>query len=66
MNRDVLVELIEENVQLDVDVILLCEHAYALHGYIAYDGAVIAATFATEREARAELARLEDLLGRAG
>jgi hypothetical protein len=62
MNRDVMVELIEENVQLDVDVILLCEEAYALHGYLAYDGDIVAATFATAQEARTELARLRELL----
>ena len=42
MNRDVLLELLEENVQLDDDVIMLCDDAFALHGYIAYDGAVLA------------------------
>ena len=61
MNRDVLVELIEENVQLDYDVIMLGDHAYAIHGYIAYDGEVIAAIFASEDEARALLARLDEL-----
>jgi hypothetical protein len=66
VTRDALVDLIEENVQLDVDVILLCEQAYALHGYIAYDGAVVVATFATVQEARAELARLGDLLSPTG
>jgi hypothetical protein len=42
MMRDVLIELIEENVQLDDDVIMLGDDAYAIHGYIAYDGEVIA------------------------
>jgi hypothetical protein len=56
--HDVLVELIAQNVQIDDDVIVLGEHAWAIHGYIAYDGEVIAATFSTEQEARAQLSRL--------
>jgi hypothetical protein len=56
--HDVLIELIEQNVQIDDDVIVLGEHAWAIHGYIAYDGEVIAATFSTEHEARAQLSRL--------
>jgi hypothetical protein len=55
---DVLVGLLEQNVQIDDDVIVLGEHEWAIHGYIAYDGEVIAATFATEHEARAQLSRL--------
>ena len=58
---DVLVELLEQNVQIDDDVIVLGEHAWAIHGYIAYDGEVIAATFATEQEARTQLSRLDGL-----
>ena len=61
MTRDVLVELIEENVLIDYDVIMLGEDAYAIHGYIAYDGEVIAAIFGSESEARALLARLDEL-----
>jgi len=61
MMRDVLVGLIEENVQLDDEVIMLGEDAYAIHGYIAYDGEVIAATFASAGDARAMLARLGEL-----
>jgi hypothetical protein len=61
MNRDLLVELIEENVQLDYEVIMLGDHAYAIHGYIAYDGEVIAAIFTSEADARAVLARLDQL-----
>jgi len=58
---DVLVELLEQNIQIDDDVIVLGEHAWAIHGYIAYDGEVIAATFATEQEARTQLSRLDGL-----
>jgi len=64
--RDVLADLIEENVQLDDDVIVLGEQIWAIHGYIAYDGAVIAATFATEHEARVQLSRLARLSGHPG
>jgi hypothetical protein len=60
-DHDVLIALIEENVQLDYDVIKLGDHVWAIHGYIAYDGEVIAATFASEREARALLSRLDEL-----
>ena len=56
---DVLVELLEQNVQIDDDVIVLAEHEWAIHGYIAYDGEVIAATFTTEQEARAQLSHLD-------
>jgi hypothetical protein len=58
---DVLVELLEENVQIDYDVIMLGEECWAIHGYIAYDGEVLAATFKSEDEARALLSRLDDL-----
>jgi len=60
-DHDVLVELIEQNVQIDDDVIVLGEHVWAIHGYIAYDGEVIAATFASEHDARIELSRLDGL-----
>jgi hypothetical protein len=40
---------------------MLGADAYAIHGYIAYDGEVIAAIFASEGEARALLARLGEL-----
>ena len=64
--HDVLVDLIEQNVQIDDDVIVLGDHAWAIHGYIAYDGEVIAATFATEYEARTQLSRLDGLRGGLG
>ena len=50
----------------DDDVIVLGEHVWAVHGYIAYDGEVIAATFATEQEARIQLSRLGGLLSMRG
>jgi hypothetical protein len=58
---DVLVGLLEQNVQIDDDVIVLGEHVWAIHGYIAYDGEVIAATFTSEQEARTQLSRLDGL-----
>ena len=58
---DVLVELLEQNVQIDDDVIVLGEHTWAIHGYIADDGEVIAATFTSEHEARTQLSRLDGL-----
>jgi hypothetical protein len=58
---DVLVGLLEQNVQIDDDVIVLGEHVWAIHGYIAYDGEVIAAIFASEQEARTQLSRLDGL-----
>jgi hypothetical protein len=63
---DILAELVEQNVQIDDDVIVLGEHVWAVHGYIAYDGEVIAATFATEQEARIQLSRLGGLLSLRG
>ena len=60
---DLLLELIEQNVQIDDDVIVLGD-AWAIHGYIAYDGEVIAATFTSEREARTQLSRLDGLVRR--
>ncbi len=53
--------LVEERVLIDQDVIAMSERTWAIHGYIAYDGQVIAATFATEKEAWAGLARVEEI-----
>ena len=50
--------------QIDEDVIVLGVDVWAIHGYIAYDGEVIAATFASEHDARAELSRLDGLVHR--
>jgi hypothetical protein len=61
-DHDVLVDLLAQNVQLDEDVIVLGEQVWAIHGYIAYDGEVIAATFASEHEARVQLSRLDGLV----
>ena len=56
-----LTELVQENVQVDKDVIEINEKTWAIHGYVAYDGEVIAATFASEKEAWAGLSRLEEI-----
>jgi hypothetical protein len=42
------------------DVIEIDAEQWAIHGRIAYEGAVIAATFVSERAAWAGLARLEE------
>ncbi|HEY7104875.1 MAG TPA: hypothetical protein VH986_00585 [Acidimicrobiia bacterium] len=56
----VVAALVEEHVEIDRDVIEIEDGKWAIHGLISYDGEVIAATFASEADARAALARLED------
>jgi hypothetical protein len=56
-----LLELVEEHVQVHQDVIEIDERTWAIHGFIAYDGEVIAATFASANEAWAGLSRLEEI-----
>jgi hypothetical protein len=58
---DVLAALVAEHVQMDRDVFVIDDDTWAIHGYIAYDGQVIAATFASEKEAWAGLSRLEEI-----
>jgi hypothetical protein len=48
-----------ESVEIDEEVIELDSQTWAIHGRIAYDGEVIVATFASEREAWAALAHPE-------
>ena len=48
---DVLADLVAEHVELDEQVIEIDAQTWAIHGRIAYDGEVIAATFASERDA---------------
>jgi hypothetical protein len=57
----ILAELVQEHVQVDNDVIEINEATWAIHGYVAYDGEVIAATFASGKEAWAGLSRLEEI-----
>ena len=54
---DVVAELRAENVEIDEEVIEIDSQTWAIHGRIAYDGEVIAATFASERDAWAALSR---------
>ena len=48
---DIVSELEAMNVEIDHDVVKIGVRVWAIHGRIAYDGEVIAATFASEREA---------------
>jgi hypothetical protein len=48
---EIVVELEAMNVALDHDVMRIGPRTWAIHGQVAYDGQVIAATFASEREA---------------
>ncbi len=56
-------ELVSEHVQLHLDVIEIDEQTWAIHGYIAYEGDVIAATFASANDAWAGLSRLHEIEG---
>jgi hypothetical protein len=58
---DPIAELVEEHVELDRDVMELSSGTWAIHGYLAYDGEVVAATFATEQEAWAALSHLDEI-----
>ena len=48
---DVVSELEGIGVRLDYDVIRIGPRTWGIHGYIAYDGAVLAAIFQNERDA---------------
>jgi hypothetical protein len=61
---EIAAELVDEHVELDDDVVELDAETWAIHGRIAYEGEVIAATFSTEEGARAELDRLHDVQAR--
>lgn len=39
------------NVEIDYDVMRIGPRTWAIHGRVAYDGEVIAATFGSERDA---------------
>jgi hypothetical protein len=49
------VELVTEleamNVEVDYDVMRIGPHTWAIHGHIAYDSEIIAATFPSEHDA---------------
>jgi hypothetical protein len=57
---DDLTDLVEKHIELNRDVIEIDEKKWAIHGRIAYEGEVIAATFASESEAWAGLLSLEE------
>jgi hypothetical protein len=57
-NADIVSELTAMNVDLDYDVMRIAPHMWAIHGRIAYDSEIIAATFHDEREAWAALSPL--------
>jgi hypothetical protein len=52
---EIVSELEAMNVEIDRDVMRIGPRTWAIHGRVAYDGEVIAATFASEREAWAAL-----------
>jgi hypothetical protein len=56
----IIADLADQRIEIDQDVIEIDAEKWAIHGRIAYEGAVIAATFASERAAWAGLARLEE------
>ena len=55
--RDIVSELEAMNVEVDDDVMTIGAGVWAIHGRMAYDGEVIGATFASEREAWSALSR---------
>jgi len=60
-DADTIAALVAEQVALDRDVIELVTGTWAIHGFIAYDGEVVAATYGSEREAWAALSHLEEI-----
>ncbi len=62
---EALAALVDEHLEVDRDVIALAAETWAIHGYLAYEGEVIAATFASEREAWAGISLLEEIQRRA-
>jgi hypothetical protein len=56
-SSEVVADLEAMNVELDDDVMRIGPRTWAIHGRVAYDGAVIAATFASEYDARVALSR---------
>jgi hypothetical protein len=56
----VIADLAGKHIEIDRDVIEIDAEKWAIQGHIAYEGVVIAATFASEREAWAGLALLEE------
>ena len=57
---DFIADLTEKNIVISRDVIEIDAEKWAIHGRLAYEGEVIAATFVSERAAWAGLALLEE------
>jgi hypothetical protein len=62
-DADIIRELVSEHVQLHQNVIEIDEQTWAIHGHIAYDGDVIAATFSSANDAWAGLSHLQEIEG---
>ena len=58
---ELLAALVDEHLEVDRDVIPLTAETWAIHGYLAYEGEVIAATFASEHEAWAGISLMEEI-----
>jgi hypothetical protein len=58
-------ELEAMNVEVDYAVMRIGPRTWAIHGRVAYDGEVIAATFTSEREAWLALSYSSDRVARA-
>ena len=56
----IIADIAEKHIEIDQDVIEIDAEKWAIHGRIAYEGAVIAATFASERAAWAGPAGLQE------
>ena len=54
---DVVARLVDENVAVEQQVIAIDDAKWAVPGHIAYEGEIIAATFPSEGEAWAAIAR---------
>ena len=61
-STEIVLELEAMNVEIDHDVMRIGPRTWAIHGRVAYDGQVIAATFASEHEAWVALARSTPIL----
>jgi hypothetical protein len=55
---DLVTELAAMNVEIDYDVLRIGPQTWAIHGHIAYDSEVIAATFLSEQDAWVALSPL--------
>jgi hypothetical protein len=63
---DLVTELEAMNVEVDYDVMRIGPHTWAIHGHIAYDSEIIAATFHNEQDAWVALSPVRPRRGRSG